>query len=50
VISLPCSIAMFRSLHVRVFDEYMLRTLAKPRFNALLLSIFAGTAAASHGD
>ena len=30
--------------HVRVFDEYMSRTLAKPRFNALLLSIFAGTA------
>ena len=30
--------------HVRVFVEYMSRTLAKPRFNALLLSIFAGTA------
>jgi putative ABC transport system permease protein len=30
--------------HVRVFDEYMSRMLAKPRFNALLLSIFAGTA------
>jgi putative ABC transport system permease protein len=30
--------------HVRIFDEYMSRTLAKPRFNALLLSIFAGTA------
>jgi putative ABC transport system permease protein len=29
---------------VRVFDEYMSRTLAKPRFDALLLSIFAGTA------
>jgi putative ABC transport system permease protein len=29
---------------VRVFNEYMSRTLAKPRFNALLLSIFAGTA------
>jgi putative ABC transport system permease protein len=29
---------------VRIFDEYMSRTLAKPRFNALLLSIFAGTA------
>jgi putative ABC transport system permease protein len=29
---------------VRVFEEYMSRTLAKPRFNALLLSIFAGTA------
>ena len=29
---------------VRVFDEYMSRMLAKPRFNALLLSIFAGTA------
>jgi putative ABC transport system permease protein len=31
-------------INVRVFDEYMSRTLAKPRFNALLLSIFAGTA------
>jgi predicted permease len=31
-------------VQVRVFDEYMSRTLAKPRFNALLLSIFAGTA------
>src|SRR4029079_1528852 len=30
--------------HVRVFDEYITRTLAKPRFNASLLSIFAGTA------
>jgi putative ABC transport system permease protein len=30
--------------HVRVFDEYITRTLAKPRFNALLLSIFAGIA------
>ncbi|HZS18945.1 MAG TPA: ABC transporter permease [Candidatus Udaeobacter sp.] len=29
---------------VRVFNEYMARTLAKPRFNALLLSVFAGTA------
>ncbi|MDQ2919089.1 MAG: ABC transporter permease, partial [Verrucomicrobiota bacterium] len=29
---------------VRVFDEYISRSLAKPRFNALLLSIFAGTA------
>ena len=29
---------------VHVFNEYMSRTLAKPRFNALLLSIFAGTA------
>src|SRR5262245_29186601 len=29
---------------VRVFDDYMSQTLAKPRFNALLLSIFAGTA------
>ena len=29
---------------VRVFDEYILRALARPRFNALLLSIFAGTA------
>jgi putative ABC transport system permease protein len=30
--------------HVKVFDEYLSHTLAKPRFNALLLSIFAGTA------
>jgi putative ABC transport system permease protein len=29
---------------VRVFDEYMSRSLSRPRFNALLLSIFAGTA------
>ncbi len=29
---------------VRVFDEYLARALARPRFNALLLSIFAGTA------
>ncbi len=29
---------------VRVFDEYISRSLSKPRFNALLLSIFAGTA------
>jgi len=29
---------------VRVFDEYISRALARPRFNALLLSIFAGTA------
>jgi predicted permease len=29
---------------VRVFDEYISRSLARPRFNALLLSIFAGTA------
>ena len=29
---------------VRVFDEYLSRSLARPRFNALLLSIFAGTA------
>jgi ABC-type antimicrobial peptide transport system permease subunit len=28
----------------RVFDEYLTRTLARPRFNALLLSIFAGVA------
>jgi hypothetical protein len=27
---------------VRVFDEYISRSLARPRFNALLLSIFAG--------
>jgi putative ABC transport system permease protein len=30
--------------NVRVFDEYLSRSLARPRFNALLLSIFAGTA------
>ncbi len=30
--------------NVRVFDEYVSRSLARPRFNALLLSIFAGTA------
>jgi putative ABC transport system permease protein len=29
---------------VRLFDEYISRSLARPRFNALLLSIFAGTA------
>ncbi len=29
---------------VRVFNEYLARTLARPRFNALLLSIFAGVA------
>ncbi|MFL6584249.1 MAG: ABC transporter permease [Chthoniobacterales bacterium] len=29
---------------IRVFDEYVSRALARPRFNALLLSIFAGTA------
>jgi predicted permease len=29
---------------VRVFDEYISRSLAKTRFNAMLLSIFAGTA------
>ncbi|HZE13283.1 MAG TPA: ABC transporter permease [Chthoniobacterales bacterium] len=29
---------------VRVFDEYILRSLARPRFNTLLLSIFAGVA------
>ena len=29
---------------VRVFEEYISRSLARPRFNALLLSIFAGTA------
>ncbi|HZR78234.1 MAG TPA: ABC transporter permease [Chthoniobacterales bacterium] len=31
---------------VRVFDDYVSRSLARPRFNALLLSIFAGTALA----
>ncbi len=30
--------------NVRVFDEYVSRSLARPRFNALLLSIFAATA------
>jgi putative ABC transport system permease protein len=30
--------------HVKIFDEYMSQTLARPRFNALLLSIFAGIA------
>jgi putative ABC transport system permease protein len=29
---------------IRIFDEYIARSLARPRFNALLLSIFAGTA------
>src|SRR5205814_548428 len=29
---------------VRVFDEYISRSLARPRFDTLLLSIFAGTA------
>ncbi|MFL6567882.1 MAG: ABC transporter permease [Chthoniobacterales bacterium] len=29
---------------VKVFDNYISRSLARPRFNALLLSIFAGTA------
>jgi putative ABC transport system permease protein len=29
---------------IHVFDEYISRFLARPRFNALLLSIFAGTA------
>jgi putative ABC transport system permease protein len=31
-------------VRVRVFDEYLARALARPRFNAILLSIFAGTA------
>jgi putative ABC transport system permease protein len=31
-------------ISVRVFDEYISRSLARPRFNTLLLSIFAGTA------
>lgn len=30
--------------NVRIFDDYVTRSLARPRFNALLLSIFAGTA------
>ena len=29
---------------VQVFDEYISKSLARPRFNTLLLSIFAGTA------
>ena len=29
---------------IRVFEEYISRSLARPRFNALLLSIFAGVA------
>jgi predicted permease len=29
---------------VRMFDEYLSQALARPRFNALLLSVFAGTA------
>lgn len=29
---------------IRVFEEYIARSLARPRFNALLLSIFAGVA------
>lgn len=39
--------AMDRSVpltSVHVFDDYVSRSLARPRFNALLLSIFAGTA------
>jgi putative ABC transport system permease protein len=31
-------------VRVRTFDEYLSRALARPRFNAMLLSIFAGTA------
>ena len=31
-------------VRVRVFEEYLARALARPRFNAMLLSIFAGTA------
>jgi len=31
-------------VRVRVYDEYLARALARPRFNAMLLSIFAGTA------
>ncbi len=30
--------------NVRVFEEYLSRSLARPRFNALLLSVFAGVA------
>jgi putative ABC transport system permease protein len=35
---------------VRAFDFYVGRSLARPRFNALLLSIFAGGRAAAHRD
>lgn len=31
-------------VRVRVYDEYVSRALARPRFNAMLLSIFAGVA------
>jgi putative ABC transport system permease protein len=31
-------------VRVRIFDDYLARALARPRFNAMLLSIFAGTA------
>ena len=31
-------------VRVRIFDEYLSRALARPRFNAMLISIFAGTA------
>ncbi|MEY2505071.1 MAG: hypothetical protein QOG27_1351, partial [Verrucomicrobiota bacterium] len=31
-------------VRVRVFEEYLSRALARPRFNAMLLSLFAGTA------
>lgn len=31
-------------VRIRVFEEYLARALARPRFNAMLLSIFAGTA------
>src|SRR5205085_4077654 len=31
-------------MSVKVFDDYVSRSLARPRFNTLLLSIFAGTA------
>ena len=31
-------------IRVRLFEEYLARALARPRFNAMLLSIFAGTA------
>ncbi len=40
----PRWIATIPLTSVRVFDEYISRSLARPRFNALLLSIFAGTA------
>ncbi len=41
VAAVDCNIPLTR---VRIFDDYISRSLSRPRFNALLLSIFAGTA------